>query len=205
MTSPANTKTVPAPGSQPDGRTPTDTLTVSMEGVDVLAADALWTPNLAQNSSGWHHVALVKDGASGNQSIWINGVCTASMQQQGNSTNRLIQPFEMLYIDQLNSVAFSAYFDELAIYDVAVPGALLYKHYNDSVTKHVPYTPIAPSTPAPPPPAYRTPDDPLYYMAAEYPRGTMLPSPVGDNNTCVNFRIVPLYHCSAFNLWILLQ
>jgi hypothetical protein len=123
-----------------------------MDGMDVLAADALWTPNAYKNSSGWHHVALVKDGLTGNQSVWINGVCTADMQMPGNSTNRMIAPHGgLLWIDARNGVAFSALFDELAIYNTAVPGALLYQHYNDSVTKHTPYTPQAPSSPAPSP------------------------------------------------------
>ena len=162
-----------------------DVLSVPFKGTGVLAADSLWSKNSAKGSNGWHHVALVKDGASGNQSIWIDGVSTGEMQQPGNATNRRF-PVADIYIDDRNSVALSCYLDEVAIYDTALPGELIYRHYNDSVTRHTPYAPwTAPGAPVmPPAPQYPTPDDGFkFFNAQEYPLGTILPSPAGKNNT----------------------
>lgn len=90
---------------------------------------------------------------------------------------------EGLAIDVRNAVALCASVDEVAIYDTALPDALIYQHYNDTIIQHTPYSPYVPVTPAPPPRPYPNSTNESYYNLKEFAPGTELPSPPGKNNT----------------------
>ena len=145
--------------------------------------DARPKSNSWNSSTCWRHVALVKDAVTGNQSVWIDGERTEAMQQPGNATGRTMAPLDQLVIDADNSVAFSADFDELAIYATALPAATIWRHYNATIGKNQPYSAADPSLEVPTPPSYPAPTDASYYDPTEFAYGTILPSPAGDNNT----------------------
>jgi hypothetical protein len=205
------------------GGTPNDGLVLPFAGQGVLAYDYL--VGNSGTHGGWHHIALVKDATSGNQSVWIDGVCAAGMSQVGNATGGHMTPAPKgIVINSRNSIALDASVDEIAVcvthgwkyfwgvpcmkrftpstslfscypccrYNMALPGTLIHLHYeqalNTSGKPGEPYSNIDPGGPAPNSPALPTTNDTCtaawcYWDLKEYPAGTQLPSPAGNNNT----------------------
>eukprot|EP00040_Diaphanoeca_grandis_P024834 m.136926 g.136926 ORF g.136926 m.136926 type:complete len:1061 (-) comp29894_c0_seq1:14-3196(-) len=178
-------QTVPPPGQKETGFA-TDNQSVLFRDEGVLATDYLFF----DMGRTWHHIALVKDAVSGNQSVWIDGVCTSKMRMAGNATGRLMAPIEQIVIDSFNVVAFSGGFDELAIYDSALSDVQIWQHYNDTMKNHMPYSNTTSTAPEPQQPCYPNASNVTYFDMTEYPLGTILPSPAGDNNT-IGVDVVP--------------
>lgn len=96
------------------GGTPNDELTVEFTGQGVQAYDYLVSPS--EFHSGWHHIALVKDAQSGNQSVWIDGVCSNTMHSMGNATGSHLTPTSGgITLNSRNAVGFDASVDEIAL------------------------------------------------------------------------------------------
>jgi hypothetical protein len=171
-----------APTAGPSSQMPVDDLKALFSGSGVLAADYFWggKTNFGGSSAGWHHIALVKDGISGDQAIWINGNCTT---MAGNATHRKLAPIRNLTIDFANPVALAAGLDEIAIYDTALPPSMIYQHFIDALVHGKPYSRVDPGGVPPPPTRYPLPNETDYYDKREYAPGTQLPSPAGKNNT----------------------
>jgi hypothetical protein len=160
---------------------PQDSITVHLTGQGVRASDYFWRERPAHG--GWHHIVLVKDAETGEQSVWIDGNCTAEMRTPGNATGRVMTPISTMVIDVRNPVALAAAIDEIAIYDTALPASMIYTHFLDSLVHHQPYSTSDPGLPVPPPTPYPHSNETAYYNLEEYAIGTQLPSPDGDNNT----------------------
>jgi hypothetical protein len=160
---------------------PVDELEVLFTGSGVLAADFFFGGGKSWKSSeGWHHIALVKDGVSGDQAIWIDGNCTKLV---GNATNRKMAPISKLIIDSTNPVALTAGLDEIAVYDQALPASMIYQHFLDTLVHNKPYSLVDPGGAVPPPTPYPLPNQTDFFDSREYAPGTQLPSPAGKNNT----------------------
>jgi hypothetical protein len=127
------------------------------------------------------------DTGSGMMAVWIDGQSTPSMRAAVNKSASTV-PLSKLLIDARNVVRLNACLDEIAVYPIALPDSLIYQHFQDTLVHHRPYSGVGPSKgppppPAPPPPAYPTANTSAYYNAKEFPAGTVLPSPAGNNNT----------------------
>ena len=145
--------------------TPVDSMEVRLEGTGVLSADYL-------SDGGWHHFAFVKDGATGDQSIWIDGQSPAELRLQGNATGRAVAT-STIYFNARGALTTCAGVDEIAVYEEALPASMILQHYKDAQA-HKAYSTTDPGG-APPEPA----PEKLAFDPSEYPPGTCLPTPPG--------------------------
>lgn len=197
------TATTAASSSADGDASPTDTLSASLEGAGVLAADYLWGGG---TKSAWHHFAFVKDAASGNMSVWVDGRNPAELRAGGTATGRVMEG-GALAIDARDPVALCAGLDEVAVWGSALPPSLIYQHYTDAIVKHVPYSLEDPGTPPPPGPAYPNATNSSYYDLEEYAPGSQLPSAPGNNTagatmSCVDqltFAPAPRFNMSSIS------
>lgn len=170
-------------------RNPTDgkpreerTLKMSLGGAGVLAADYLWGAEGQGKYGGWHHIAASLDAKSGSMAFWIDGESQPTMRARVNTTEH-VAAFELFSVDVRNAVALYGNLDEIAVFPMALPDGLIYQHFLDTLVHHRPYSLVDPGTVPPAPPNYPGPNSSDYYDMTEFPPGTELPSPVGDNNT----------------------
>lgn len=170
-------------------RNPTDgnpreerTLKMSLGGAGVLAADYLWGAEGKGKYGGWHHIAASFDAKSGAIAFWIDGESQPTMRARVNTTEH-VAAFKLFSVDVRNAVALYGNLDEIAVFPVALPDSLIYQHFLDTLVHHQPYSLVDPGTVPPAPPDYPAPNSSDHYDMAEFPPGTKLPSPIGDNNT----------------------
>ncbi|HMT28072.1 MAG TPA: hypothetical protein PKD91_02210 [Bacteroidia bacterium] len=78
----------------------------------------------------WHHLVFTFDGVNGTKQIWVDG-------QLASGFSKSVTPGTFANTGNINfwlnhTVSYVKYFgsiDELAIYNTAIPAALIYKHY----------------------------------------------------------------------------
>ena len=113
-----------------DANASESTLSVPLQGEGTLAADYLW--GTTAPAGRWHHVALVRDAASGNQSIWIDGERQPEMHREGRAAHERsgsgtaasgLADIGDLIIDVDNQIVLCAGLDELAVWPSAPPGS----------------------------------------------------------------------------------
>ena len=103
----------------------------------------------------WHHIAFRKDAATGEQSIWLDGEAPDGFVSPfaANATGSAIPqphtggtpaPFQLL------PTQFDGAIDEVALWDEALPDALIARHYKDAMA-HKPYSMTVRNTPPCPP------------------------------------------------------
>ena len=87
----------------------------------------------------WHHLAFRKNAVSGEQSIWLDGQCPDgfSHPQPNRSTGKAISQPSGLFT--LLSTHFDGAIDEVALFEVALPDAMIAQHYADAMA-HKPYS-----------------------------------------------------------------
>lgn len=155
-------------------------LQTHFHGEGVLASDYLWSTTAPAGK--WSHFALVRDGATGDMSVWIDGESQPAMRKNGTALHRARGPQTMrvgsggLELDVKNAVALCAGLDEVAVYEEALPPSLIYAHYTDAINQSKPYRPTDPGGKVPTT-EYPDGDNASYYDLNEYPMGTILPSP----------------------------
>lgn len=104
---------------------------------------------------GWHHFVFRKDALTGEQAIFIDGQSPDGFRhpQPNRSTGTTIPQPKGLFT--LLMTQFDGAVDEVALYDTALPDALIAQHYAD-VLSHRPYSstlriPFSEATPTPAP------------------------------------------------------
>ncbi|MBL0339541.1 MAG: hypothetical protein IPP71_00645 [Bacteroidetes bacterium] len=78
----------------------------------------------------WHHMVFRFDGAAGTKQIWVDGQLASGFSKTvtpGTFSNSGNTTFWMNHT--INYVKYFGSIDELAIYNTAIPAALIYKHY----------------------------------------------------------------------------
>ena len=178
------TATRPAGGGVPPAR-PTavaewDKFAVPLIGDGVTAADYL-------ADGRWHHLAFVKSAATGEASIWIDGQRPPACHRPANSSlaGRKFRNEGALSIDRVGQ-SWNCSLDEMAVYESALPDAVVYAHYEDAMLHHRPYrmgsSSDLPAPPAPSPvrPANASKMTAEDYDLNEFAPGTVLPTPKGN-------------------------
>ena len=78
----------------------------------------------------WHHLVFKVDGTTGAKQIWVDGQLPAGFSKTitpGTFQNTGSTTFFLNH--SISYVKYNGSIDELAIYDRAIPDALIYKHY----------------------------------------------------------------------------
>lgn len=167
------------PPARPTSVEPWDEFSVSLTGDGVTSSDYLADGH-------WHHFAFVKSAATGEASIWIDGQRPSVFHRPANSSlfGRKFQNEGALSIDRVGQ-SWNCSLDEMAIYESALPDAVIYAHYADAMIRHRPYTMGSAKFPPPPAPAPVRPADRTSPTAddfdlQEFAPGTVLPTPKGN-------------------------
>ena len=171
-------------GSSSSSGTPVDAIEAGLHGTGVLSTDYLYDGR-------WHHFAFVKDAASGDQAIWIDGTSPAELRLKGNATGRAIAT-STIFFNSRGALTTCAGLDELAVFEEALPATLIVQHYKDALA-HRPYSQTDPGGSSPPAPP---PQDKADFDETEYPPGTQLPTPPGTVTTGV--KMLPTEQLLAF-------
>jgi hypothetical protein len=162
-----------------------DSMTVPLNGCAQTSADYL-------ADGTWHHLAFVKDAATGAQAVYIDGKVVGSLPK--NATGRSFSKPHAISLDPVDSVAFCAAIDELAIYETALPAETIQQHFLDATVHHRPYTMgqdalfkgmvdhVTANNATATDPTALTNCTP--YDVSEFMPGTILPSPHGNNTVC---------------------
>jgi hypothetical protein len=150
-----------------------------------LIGDGVLAPDHLQDGR-WHHLAFVKSAATGEASIWIDGQRPPAFHRPANASlsGRKFQNEGALSIDRVGQ-SWNCSLDEMAVYETALPDAVVYAHYEDAMVHHRPYTMSSASLPPPPAPSPVRPADRTKLTAADYDLlefapGTVLPTPRGN-------------------------
>jgi hypothetical protein len=167
------------PPARPTSVVPWDDFSVSLTGNGVTSTDYLADGH-------WHHFAFIKSAETGEASIWIDGQRPSVFHRPANSSlaGRKFQNEGALSIDRVGQ-SWNCSLDEMAIYETALPDAVIYAHYADIMIHHRPYTmgrADFPPSPAPAPvrPADRTSLTANDFDLLEFAPGTVLPTPKGN-------------------------
>lgn len=178
----AATRPVVAGGGVPPTRPlvvePWDEFSVPLIGDGVTSSDYLL-------DGGWHHLAFVKSAATGEASIWIDGQRPPAFHRPANASlaGRKFQNEGAISIDRVGQ-SWNCSLDEMAVYETALPDAIVYAHYSDAMLHHRPYSLRSAGVPPAPAPRPVHPADPHVLTAADYALdefapGTVLPTPRG--------------------------
>lgn len=152
--------------------TPIDSMIVDLTGLDRKS------PMYYVNSTRWHHLAFRKNAATGEQSVWVDGLNPWSFRMPGNATKRVMAPraagptkAPLLLLPS----AYGGAIDEVAVYETAVSDSLIYQHYTEAMA-HQPYTWVDGGKAPPAPPQVNGTWD-----LKEFAPGTIIPTPVGNS------------------------
>ena len=147
--------------------------------------------NLANDE--WHHLACRLDGATGEQSIWIDGQCPdenpLALTRGSRPANASAAPGKLPAASGVVTLlpsAFDGDLDEVAVYGAALSNGTIWAHFQSATRQHSPYPFAAVSAPAPPPlPAEGA------LNTSDFPPGTSLPTPDGCSSLCCCTSLVP--------------
>lgn len=167
------------PPARPISIEPWDEISVPLIGDGVTSTDYL-------SDGHWHHFAFVKSAATGEASIWIDGQRPSVFHRPANSSlaGRKFQNEGALSIDRVGQ-SWNCSLDEMAIYETALPDAVVYAHFADAMIHHRPYSVGSFDFPPAPAPTPVRPADPTSLTAddfdlLEFAPGTVLPTPKGN-------------------------
>src|SRR5688572_10550232 len=86
----------------------------------------------------WHHMVFRFDGSTGSKQVWVDGQLPAGFSKT-LATGTLPSGNVNVFLNHtINYVRYYGSIDEIAIYNTAIPSALIYKHYLGAQT-HTPY------------------------------------------------------------------
>ncbi len=77
----------------------------------------------------WHHIVFKYNATTGSKQIWIDGQLPDGFSKSISSSSFNNSTSNIFFGSTVNYVRYYGALDECAIYDVAIPDKLIYKHY----------------------------------------------------------------------------
>lgn len=115
------------------------TLTLTLNQIGVMDINRTYDGN-------WHHFVGTFDIKTGQQEIWIDGICEGPMRVVHGSTSRMRNGADLELSEEIPGGRLEGDFDEVAVYDTILPRELIRLHYLQAGDSGLAYTFVAPPT-----------------------------------------------------------